>query len=137
VLSLLAVPPTRQWPLPVPAHVALCHTTCLPAAQSLSDHDRPAIEKRVESIIKDNQRFQRVVVSRDEALGMFQENKFKVRTGGQGQGASRRQGDGLTAQHRLGRRGAHGRPAVVCIDGSPAKQAGVCDVTPDRRRGLA
>jgi len=44
----------------------------------LSDHDRPKIEKRVDSIIKDNQRFERVVVSRDEALGMFQENKFKV-----------------------------------------------------------
>jgi hypothetical protein len=46
--------------------------------QVLSDHDRPNIEKRVDNIIKDNQRFQRVVVSRDEALGMFQENKFKV-----------------------------------------------------------
>jgi threonyl-tRNA synthetase len=50
--------------------------------QVLSDHDRPNIEKRVDSIIKDNQRFQRVVVSRDEALGMFQENKFKVSWGG-------------------------------------------------------
>lgn len=51
---------------------------CFMGDKSLSDHDRPAIEKRVESIIKDNQRFQRVVVSRDEALGMFQENKFKI-----------------------------------------------------------
>lgn len=29
-------------------------------------------------VVKDNQTFQRVVVSRDEALAMFQENKFKV-----------------------------------------------------------
>jgi hypothetical protein len=54
---------------------------CLPL-QTLGDADRPNIEKRIESIIKDNQRFQRVVVSRDEALGMFQENKFKVRVWG-------------------------------------------------------
>lgn len=66
-----------------PSHSAADTVWCLGAVlcdcmQVLSDHDRPAIEKRVESIIKDNQRFQRVVVSRDEALGMFQENKFKV-----------------------------------------------------------
>jgi len=30
------------------------------------------------SAVKEKQRFERVVVSRDEALGMFQENKFKV-----------------------------------------------------------
>ena len=29
-------------------------------------------------IVKEKQRFQRVVVSREEALAMFQENKFKV-----------------------------------------------------------
>lgn len=29
-------------------------------------------------VVKDTQSFQRVVVSRDEALAMFQENKFKV-----------------------------------------------------------
>lgn len=29
-------------------------------------------------VMKENQSFQRAVVSRDEALGMFQENKFKV-----------------------------------------------------------
>ena len=29
-------------------------------------------------VVKENQSFQRAVVSRDEALGMFQENKFKV-----------------------------------------------------------
>jgi threonyl-tRNA synthetase len=51
---------------------------CVRVLQVLSDHDRPALEKRIETITKDNQRFQRVVVSREEALGMFQENKFKV-----------------------------------------------------------
>ena len=30
-------------------------------------------------MVKSNQRFERVAVSRDEALSMFQENKFKVR----------------------------------------------------------
>lgn len=29
--------------------------------------------------MKENQRFERIEVSRDEALGMFTENKFKVR----------------------------------------------------------
>ena len=29
-------------------------------------------------VVKESQSFQRVVVSRDEALAMFQENKFKV-----------------------------------------------------------
>jgi threonyl-tRNA synthetase len=29
-------------------------------------------------VVKEKQPFERVVVSRDEALGMFQENKFKV-----------------------------------------------------------
>jgi threonyl-tRNA synthetase len=50
--------------------------------QVLSDSDRATIEKRMESIAKDSQRFQRVVVSREEALAMFQENKFKVGPGG-------------------------------------------------------
>lgn len=30
-------------------------------------------------LVKDRAPFQRVVVSRDEALAMFEENKFKVR----------------------------------------------------------
>jgi threonyl-tRNA synthetase len=46
--------------------------------QTLSDADRPRINKRLEAISKEAQRFERVVVSRDEALGMFQENKFKI-----------------------------------------------------------
>ena len=32
----------------------------------------------MDKIIKEKQQFQRIVVSRDEALAMFQENKFKV-----------------------------------------------------------
>lgn len=48
-------------------------------AQALSDTDRTRIEKRVEAAAKEGQRFERIVVSRDEALAMFTENKFKVR----------------------------------------------------------
>ena len=32
-------------------------------------------------MVKGNQRFERAAVSREEALSMFQENKFKVRAG--------------------------------------------------------
>lgn len=46
--------------------------------QSLTDADRSRIEKRMEAATKENQRFERVEVLRDEALSMFQENKFKV-----------------------------------------------------------
>ncbi|GFH25676.1 AA_TRNA_LIGASE_II domain-containing protein, partial [Haematococcus lacustris] len=46
--------------------------------QALTEGDRPRIEKRMEAAAKEGQRFERVVVSRDEALAMFQENKFKV-----------------------------------------------------------
>jgi threonyl-tRNA synthetase len=45
----------------------------------LTDGDRPTIEKSIEKVIKEDQKFQRVVVTREEALSMFQENKFKVR----------------------------------------------------------
>ncbi|WIA11803.1 hypothetical protein OEZ86_002795 [Tetradesmus obliquus] len=44
----------------------------------LGDPERSVIEKRIESIVKEGQRFDRVVVSRDEALAMFTENKFKI-----------------------------------------------------------
>lgn len=47
-------------------------------SQVLTDAEKPSIEKRIESIVKEGQRFERVAVSRDEALAMFQENKFKV-----------------------------------------------------------
>lgn len=46
--------------------------------QVLGDQERPVIEKRIDSIVKEGQRFERVVVTRAEALAMFQENKFKV-----------------------------------------------------------
>ena len=50
-----------------------------PVTQTLSESDRGRIEKRVEQATKDSQRFERVEVTRDEALAMFTENKFKVR----------------------------------------------------------
>ncbi|GMH39789.1 hypothetical protein BSKO_07687 [Bryopsis sp. KO-2023] len=45
---------------------------------TLRDNDMPKIEKRMSQAVKEGQPFQRVVVTRDEALSMFQENKFKV-----------------------------------------------------------
>ncbi|DBB09859.1 TPA: hypothetical protein ACH3X3_001472 [Trebouxia sp. C0006] len=46
--------------------------------RTLTDADKAAIEKRMQQVVKESQSFQRVVVTRDEALAMFQENKFKV-----------------------------------------------------------
>eukprot|EP00878_Enallax_costatus_P001087 GHUV01001224.1.p1 GENE.GHUV01001224.1~~GHUV01001224.1.p1 ORF type:complete len:714 (+),score=237.30 GHUV01001224.1:1826-3967(+) len=51
---------------------------CYMGDKVLTDADKPSIEKRIENIVKEGQRFERVVVSRDEALAMFQENKFKI-----------------------------------------------------------
>ncbi|GBF99477.1 threonyl-tRNA synthetase [Raphidocelis subcapitata] len=51
---------------------------CYMGDRTLAEGERPAIEKRMEAAVKEGQRFQRVVVSRDEALSMFTENKFKV-----------------------------------------------------------
>lgn len=51
---------------------------CFMGDRSLGDADKELIEKRIESSIKENQRFERVVVTREEALAMFEENKFKV-----------------------------------------------------------
>mmetsp|Transcript_16660 Transcript_16660/g.40841 ORF Transcript_16660/g.40841 Transcript_16660/m.40841 type:complete len:725 (+) Transcript_16660:212-2386(+) len=51
---------------------------CFLGERTLSDHERDSIQKRMEGICKDKQPFQRIVVSRDEALEMFAENKFKV-----------------------------------------------------------
>eukprot|EP00882_Tetradesmus_deserticola_P007840 GHRQ01008252.1.p1 GENE.GHRQ01008252.1~~GHRQ01008252.1.p1 ORF type:complete len:406 (+),score=191.43 GHRQ01008252.1:88-1305(+) len=51
---------------------------CFMGDKVLGDAERPVIEKRIESIVKEGQRFERVVVSRAEALAMFQENKFKI-----------------------------------------------------------
>ncbi len=58
-----------------------CHLLTCPAppgCRTLTEADKGRIEKRIDQAIKENQRFERVVVSRDEALEMFQENKFKV-----------------------------------------------------------
>ena len=51
---------------------------CYLGDKTLSDHERTQIQKRMEGIIKEKQPFQRIEVSRDEALEMFLENKFKV-----------------------------------------------------------
>ena len=46
---------------------------------ALSQEEWPRITARMEAIAKEGQPFQRVEVSRDEALSMFQENPFKAR----------------------------------------------------------
>jgi len=46
--------------------------------RSLSDADFPLLDKAVQKITGEKQKFERAVVSREEALGMFRENKFKV-----------------------------------------------------------
>lgn len=51
---------------------------CYMGDKTLTDQDKTRIEKRVESSIKENQKFERIVVTREEALSMFEENKFKV-----------------------------------------------------------
>ena len=51
---------------------------CSLGERTLSDHERDGIEKRMQAIVKEKQPFQRIEVSRDEALEMFLENKFKV-----------------------------------------------------------
>eukprot|EP00197_Chlamydomonas_leiostraca_P002015 CAMPEP_0202857222 /NCGR_PEP_ID=MMETSP1391-20130828/251_1 /ASSEMBLY_ACC=CAM_ASM_000867 /TAXON_ID=1034604 /ORGANISM="Chlamydomonas leiostraca, Strain SAG 11-49" /LENGTH=715 /DNA_ID=CAMNT_0049536001 /DNA_START=82 /DNA_END=2229 /DNA_ORIENTATION=+ len=51
---------------------------CYMGDRSLSEGDKARIEKRVEAAAKESQRFERLVVSRDEALAMFGENKFKI-----------------------------------------------------------
>lgn len=52
---------------------------CFMGDNTLTDGDKPTLEKAIDSAIKENQQFQRVVVTREEALSMFQENKFKAR----------------------------------------------------------
>ncbi|KAK3246693.1 hypothetical protein CYMTET_43779 [Cymbomonas tetramitiformis] len=51
---------------------------CYMGDRSLVDSDRAVLAKKMEAIVKEKQGFQRVVVGRDEALAMFEENKFKV-----------------------------------------------------------
>lgn len=55
----------------------MIHTKQQQQKQTLSDGDRQSIERRVLKAVSEDQRFQRVVVSREEALSMFEENKFK------------------------------------------------------------
>lgn len=51
---------------------------CYMGDRTLSEADKKQIEKRIEQIIKENQKFERVEVTRDEALSLFEENKFKI-----------------------------------------------------------
>mmetsp|Transcript_3792 Transcript_3792/g.4274 ORF Transcript_3792/g.4274 Transcript_3792/m.4274 type:complete len:725 (-) Transcript_3792:256-2430(-) len=51
---------------------------CYMGDRSLTDEDKPKLQKRMEAACKEKQKFERVVVSRDEALECFLENKFKV-----------------------------------------------------------
>jgi threonyl-tRNA synthetase len=50
----------------------------LPAQTPRSQWAQITSKRAVLQIVKEKQNFQRVVVSREEALSMFQENKFKV-----------------------------------------------------------
>ena len=51
---------------------------CSMGDRVLTEADRPLLAKRMELAVKEKQEFKRAVVSRPEALAMFQENKFKV-----------------------------------------------------------
>lgn len=51
---------------------------CCLDGRTIREEDLAAIEKKIQTVINERQVFQRVRVSREEALGMFQENKFKV-----------------------------------------------------------
>lgn len=69
----------RSHPIACPSFTAVPLSSCpCITMQVITEGDRARIEKRVEAAGKENQKFERVVVSRDEALTMFQENKFKV-----------------------------------------------------------
>jgi len=47
-------------------------------SKRLSDADFPAIEQGVKALVKDDTAFQRLVISREEALELFADNPFKV-----------------------------------------------------------
>jgi threonyl-tRNA synthetase len=51
---------------------------CYLGDRSLGENDKNAIKKRMEQVSKEKQEFQRIVVSKEEALDMFKENKFKM-----------------------------------------------------------
>ncbi|GAB4814792.1 hypothetical protein N2152v2_001838 [Parachlorella kessleri] len=51
---------------------------CYLGDKTLSEAEKDRIAKRMQQAVKEKQVFERVEVSREEALSMFQENKFKV-----------------------------------------------------------
>jgi threonyl-tRNA synthetase len=51
---------------------------CFLGDRSLTEEDCRMVEKAMEKAVKEKQVFERVEVTREEALAMFQENKFKV-----------------------------------------------------------
>jgi len=51
---------------------------CFLGERTLTPEDTEIIKGRMEKIIKEKQEFQRIVVTRAEALEMFAENKFKI-----------------------------------------------------------
>jgi len=51
---------------------------CYMGERTLVEEDKSAISQAMNKFIKEKQNFERVVVTREEALGMFEENKFKV-----------------------------------------------------------
>jgi threonyl-tRNA synthetase len=51
---------------------------CYLGDRTFKPEDKETVAKRVDKIIKEKQEFQRAVVTREEALHMFQENPFKV-----------------------------------------------------------
>ena len=51
---------------------------CFMGDKTLHPDDLTALEEKMQEAAKAKYPFQRIVVSRDEALTMFQENKFKV-----------------------------------------------------------
>jgi len=51
---------------------------CYLGERTLTPEDTETLKERMEKIIKEKQEFQRIVVTRAEALEMFAENKFKV-----------------------------------------------------------
>ncbi|PRW60977.1 threonyl-tRNA synthetase [Chlorella sorokiniana] len=50
---------------------------CYLGDRTLNEAEKSRITKRMQQAVKEKQVFERIEVSRDEALGMFQENKFK------------------------------------------------------------
>ena len=61
-----------------PPHEKGFYYDCFLGDRTLNDEDLLQVQKRVEVSAKEKHPFLRAVVSRDEALDMFQENKFKL-----------------------------------------------------------